>query len=227
MSSNNFRPPRQSQYLSTDRSRVAVHTPAHAPWRVFAAIIALLASAWAAAWSAETSSLVGTKLPETTLFTTDGKVTTAEALAGKPTVIAVFRGGWCPYCTKHLQQLQKAQDQLTEHGYQLLAVAPDSPENLATAAKKYDVAFSLLADTDFAFSNSVGLTFAVDEKTQKKYKGYGIPLLEDKELGSAALPEPALIIVDATGHIAYFHKNVDYKKRITPKTVLAEIDKLK
>ena len=162
---------------------------------------------------------VGTALPDATLANSDGALQLKSLTKDQATIIAVFRGGWCPYCTKHLQELESMQAELNSQGYNIIAIAPDTAENLAQAAKKFNVTFPVLADTDFAFSNATGLTFALDAKTLKKYHGYGIPLQNDPTTSAPSLPEPALIITAADGTIRYFHRNENFKQRMAPEDI--------
>ncbi len=69
----------------------------------------------------------GQKVSEVTLKGLDGKdVTLASLHSEKPLVIVFFRGGWCPFCNKHNQQLIKIYPQLKEKGFELIGISPDS-----------------------------------------------------------------------------------------------------
>jgi peroxiredoxin len=74
----------------------------------------------------------GARMPaDTRVLTVDGRpFDLSAAVAGKPTVLIFYRGGWCPYCNAHLRELQKSVGALRQMGYQLLAVSADTPEAL-------------------------------------------------------------------------------------------------
>src|SRR5262245_9715985 len=75
--------------------------------------------------------LVGETIPVATLPDAQNKPTDLQALiAKKPTILVFYRGGWCPYCNKQLAGLQQIEKDLTDMGYQLIAVSTDSPDNL-------------------------------------------------------------------------------------------------
>lgn len=59
---------------------------------------------------AATPLTVGASAPvAVTMRTPAGTVTTLEAVhAGQPTAVIFYRGGWCPYCTRHLAGLGPA-----------------------------------------------------------------------------------------------------------------------
>ncbi len=79
----------------------------------------------------------GAKVPILTLNAVDGKKYDLNAaVAKKPTVLIFYRGGWCPYCMRQLSGLQGIVHELADAGYQLLAVSPDKPEELALVRKR-------------------------------------------------------------------------------------------
>ena len=74
----------------------------------------------------------GEKAPAATLRNPEGKeIDLAAKYAQKPTVLIFYRGGWCPYCNAHLGQIATAEPELLRMGYQVLAISPDRPEELA------------------------------------------------------------------------------------------------
>ena len=76
--------------------------------------------------------LPGLIIPDAALKNTNGEpVSMTQLINKKPTVLVVYRGGWCPYCSKQLANIQKVEQQLTEKGFQIIAVSPDSPEKLS------------------------------------------------------------------------------------------------
>lgn len=49
---------------------------------------------------------VNEQAPNPTLRTVEGKTVPLEQLRGTtPTLVVFYRGGWCPYCTRHLSAL--------------------------------------------------------------------------------------------------------------------------
>lgn len=103
--------------------------------------VLLSASAQIAETDGATKSLGnGVKAPTAKLVSNDGTGTSlAELAAETPVVVVFYRGHWCPLCMSHLKQLESAKDDIKAAGYQLIAVAPDSPEQIAKTQRKFDI----------------------------------------------------------------------------------------
>ena len=119
----------------------------------------------------------GEKAPTAKLRGPDGQsVDLAAKYALKPTVLIFYRGGWCPYCNTHLGQIATAEPELLRMGYQVLAISPDRPEELAKTLDEQELTYELLSDSDVALARAFGLVFHVDDPTVEKYRGFGIDL---------------------------------------------------
>jgi peroxiredoxin len=91
----------------------------------------------------------GQKVPEVTLRGLDGTdVSLASLHQNKPLIIVFFRGGWCPICTKHTQQLIKIYPELTENGFELIGVSPDSVASTKANIDKSSIPFPLYSDSE-------------------------------------------------------------------------------
>jgi len=164
---------------------------------------------------------VGEKAPTATLRGPDGRsVDLAAKYAQKPTVLIFYRGGWCPYCNTHLGQIATAEPELLRMGYQVLAISPDRPEELAKTLDKQELTYELLSDSDVALARAFGLIFHVDDPTVEKYQGFGIDLEQASGRDHHMLPVPAVYIVDQAGVIRFAHWNPDYKTRLAPEVLL-------
>lgn len=165
---------------------------------------------------------IGERMPSLTLRTVDGeKFNLNDALRRQPTVLIVYRGGWCPYCNMHLSKLRKIETRLVELGYQLLAISPDRPEKLRETISKQKVHYTLLSDSKAEAAMALGLAFRVDEATRKKYVEYGIDLKDASGEEHSILPVPAVIVVDREEKVRFIRANPDYKQRMPPEQVLA------
>jgi peroxiredoxin len=157
----------------------------------------------------------GQTIPAVTLATVDGKGFALQAETAKqPTIIIFYRGGWCPYCNRHLSDVQKVEKDLLALGYRILAISPDTTEALRGTAEKDQLTYTLLSDADMKATDTFGLAFRLDDATVEKYKGYGIKLTAQHD-GHYWLPVPAVYIVGKDGRIAYAHWNPDYKVRLS------------
>lgn len=189
-------------------------------------LLTLLSSATLAltARAADATPLAaGATVPAVNLHTDAGAaVGLRDALGGKPTVLIFYRGGWCPFCTRHLAALGEAQPALTAAGYQLLAISPDRPEKLRAKPSHEHLPFTLYSDSKMHAAQAFGITFKVEDALVAKYKeSYGIDLEGDSGETHHLLPHPAVFIVDAGGTIRYAHVNPDYKVRMSPEEIIA------
>jgi peroxiredoxin len=131
----------------------------------------------------------GRKMPSVKLKTPEGAAFDLNAFVQKqPVVLIFYRGGWCPYCNVHLQELMEADPQLRTLGYQILAVSPDKPQKLAESQEKHHLTYQLLSDPAMQAAKAFGVAFQVDEKTAKKYKETRIALPEGSAENQYLLP---------------------------------------
>lgn len=191
-----------------------------------AAALLLAATATAAPLAQSAADItppaIGSAVPAATAHAPDGSLVQLSALlAARPTILIFYRGGWCPYCQRHLTALGETEAKLRELGYQLLAFSPERPATLARGEAVPGI--KLFSDREMQVSAAFGLAFRVDEKTRQAYAGYGIDLAPiPGEPGDGRwLPVPAVIIVDARGRVRFVHADADYKRRLAPEDLLA------
>lgn len=163
----------------------------------------------------------GNQAPDAKVVTLDGKPAELKTLlAGKATVLIFYRGGWCPYCNLHLQDLRNAEAGLLKLGYQLIALSPDRPIELRKTAAKHKLAYTLLSDSDMDAARAFGIAFTVDKQTLAQYKVYGVDLQRASGRDHHELPVPSVFIVDREGVVMYIHSEPDYKVRLTAEELL-------
>ncbi|NIA01082.1 redoxin domain-containing protein, partial [Massilia sp. CCM 8734] len=86
-------------------------------------------------------------------------VSLSDVVSKKKTVLVFYRGGWCPYCNLHLSALAEAEKQILDLGYQIVAISPDSPENLRSTAEIDKVQYMLLSDANGVLIKEFGIAF--------------------------------------------------------------------
>lgn len=143
-----------------------------------------------------------------------------QALKKGPVVMLFYRGQWCPFCNKQLSHFSDSLQMLTAKGATILAVTPETGENVKKTIEKTKASFPVLEDAGMAIMKMYKVNFAVDENTISKYKGYGIDF--DKANGSngANLPVPATYIIGKDGIVKYVFFNKDYRKRASVQEIL-------
>jgi peroxiredoxin len=165
--------------------------------------------------------LIGEKIPDVALKATNGSNQQLHNIFGqKPTVLLFYRGGWCPYCNAHLAEIRDAESEVLKLGYQIVAVSPDSPENLQATDEKHNLAYSLYSDADGELIKAIGIAF----KAPEKYAG----MLSEKSDGQnkGFLPVPAVFIVDTSGNIQFEYINPNFKTRLSAGMLLAVLKEL-
>lgn len=166
--------------------------------------------------------LTGTSIPNTTVTTVDGeKIELMSLISEHPTVLIFYRGGWCPYCNRHLAELQQAHSRLRVMGYQILAISPDKAELLNESIQEHDISYTLLSDSNMETIKAFGLAFKLDDETFQRYKKNGMDLETRSGYQHHLLPAPAVFLVNPDGIITFQYVNPDYKTRIKSKVLLA------
>lgn len=134
-----------------------------------------------------------------------------KAVAEKPTILIFYRGGWCPYCTRQLSQIQDIVPELEKTGYQIIAISTDAPGGLMKSVNKGKLNYTLLSDADLSGSKQFGIAYKAPKNKcdllSKTTGGKNIELL---------LPVPSVFILDKTGIIHFEYINPDFKQRLSP-----------
>jgi peroxiredoxin len=138
----------------------------------------------------------------------------------KPTILVFYRGGWCPYCNRHMAALKEVEPDLLKLGYSLVFVSPDKPELLYGSLKDPTVPYTLLSDSTMEAARAYRVAFHVDDAGLAQYKAFGVDLEAASGQTHHLLPVPAVFIIDRAGVIRFVHANPDFTTRIEPKELL-------
>jgi len=164
-----------------------------------------------------------TEIPEAMVYSQDGESVDLKTYVGKRKVVMVFyRGGWCPYCTRHLSALQEVKDDMDKLGFELIAITPDHFDRLDSSVKRSGNGdYKLFSDKDIQAINAFGIGWKVEESLYAKYKDkYNLDLEWWSNAKHHVLPVPAVFIVN-NGKIQYQHVDPKYSQRLSPKLLLA------
>ncbi len=141
---------------------------------------------------------IGQKIPDNTSLTSiEGKKTSLkDALGIKPTILVFYRGGWCPYCVRHLSALQESKQQIDSLGYQIVAITPDQFDQLVISDTSSKADFTLYSDASAENIKAFGLDWKVSDELYTKYKDqYGMDLEAWSGEKHHTLPVPAVFII--------------------------------
>jgi peroxiredoxin Q/BCP len=127
----------------------------------------------------------GDKAPDFAATDAEGRTVRLKDLRGKKVVLYFYPRDDTPGCTKEACSFRDSFARFKKRGIQVLGVSLDSETSHQKFARKFDLPFRLLADTDRAISESYGtygekkfmgrtymgvhrMTFLIDEKGKIK-----------------------------------------------------------
>lgn len=166
--------------------------------------------------------LIGERFPDYTLKSlSDAPISVYAVFKEKPSVVIFYRGGWCPFCNVQLADLQTIEKDILNLGYQIIAISPDSPENLRASIDKNKLNYRLYSDATMQLAQQAGIAFSVSEAMADRLK------TSSGGLNPGWLPVPSVFVLNIDGEILFEYINPDYKKRIKGSLLLAVLKELK
>lgn len=168
---------------------------------------------------------VGTA-PDPELIDAHGRPTTLTAArGGRAAVVVFYRGSWCPYCNIALRTYQaQLLPQLRERGIELVAVSPQKPDGSLSTQETAELTFTVLSDPGNGFARTLGIVFAPADETRAAQRTLGLDLTAVNAEGSAELPMPTTLVLDAQGVVRWVDVHADYTTRSEVSDILAAVD---
>jgi len=140
----------------------------------------------------------GDQAPDFTLPDADGNEVSLSALRGQRVIIYFYPAAMTPGCTKQACDFRDSKADLSEAGFAVLGISPDSPAKLAKFRDRDGLTFPLLSDPDRKVLQAYG---AYGEKMMYGKKSVGV-IRSTFVVGADGKIEQALYGVKATGHVA-------------------------
>lgn len=169
-----------------------------------------------------TPLIIGKKIPNLTLKLSDNTdVNISDLLKKKKTVLVFYRGGWCPYCNIHLQALADAEKEILDLGYQIIAVSPDSPENLKVTEEDDKIKYTLVSDSKGALIKAMGIAFEAPDNRKS------VIYIKSNGLNTNFLPVPSVFVVNRESTILFEYVSPDYKRRLKTEILIPVLKNLK
>lgn len=190
---------------------------------IFTLLVISLSASAQVAGSAEKISplLIGEIIPDLLVRAPDGSEhSMLTILSQKPTVILFYRGGWCPYCNAHLSEIRKAESEIIKSGYQIIAISPDSPDNLVVTSEKDELNYLLYSDSGGALIKALGIAFEAPERNVEKLLRYS------DGANTGMLLVPSVFVTDPKGVILFEYINPNYKTRMSAPLLIAVLQNL-
>jgi peroxiredoxin len=171
---------------------------------------------------------IGTVLPDAELLDPRGMATTLYAAAGdSPSVLVFYRGAWCPsgHITLSTYQEQLL-PQLAERGINLVAISPQRPDGSLTMQQKHGLAFAVVSDSGNTIAGALGLLTQPPGECRAAQLQLGLDLTSVNADGTATLPRPATVILDADRTVRWIDVPPGYGTRPEPQRILSALDHL-
>ena len=83
-------------------------------------------------------------------------------------IILFFRGAWCNYCKKQLQDIQNHIDDLKKLNIRFVAISSDSKMNSSILKTFLNLSFPVLSDSDFTIIDAFNLRVMYKDKEVSK-----------------------------------------------------------
>ena len=169
---------------------------------------------------------LGVPIPDAELLDAHGAKTTLYAeLAGRPAVIVLYRGAWCPYCNLTLRTYQQELlPRVLERGAVLLAVSPQKSDGSLSMQEKNALEFPVLSDPGNAIARALGVLTAPSAEVLAAQREHGLDLTETNADGSPELPMPTTVVLDAARRLRWLDVHPDYTTRSEPDAILEALE---
>ena len=168
---------------------------------------------------------VGDRAPDFTGYDQKGKqVELKKLLEQGPMILFFYRGKWCPVCSRYLNNYQDSLKVLTDQGFNVVAITPESIENVAQTVKLHNLTFTVIYDCQEKIMKDYEVMFNVTKAYQDKIQSsFSIDIANNNGRDSARLPVPATYIINKEGIIVAVQFDPDFKNRATVKWMLKNL----
>lgn len=162
-------------------------------------------------------------IPDVEVLDQNGETVNLKQYIGdRPVVVVFYRGGWCPYCMRHLAALQDIHGKIKKMGFELIAITPDDFIHFDTTyAKSGGIDYQLFSDKNINAISAFGIGWKIDNELYLKYRNeYHM----DTEWWTSSihhvLPVPAVFVIK-DGMVQYQHVDPKYSQRLSPEILLS------
>lgn len=169
----------------------------------------------------------GDKAPDFTGYDQTGKqVELKKILQQGPVILFFYRGNWCPLCNKYLSSYQDSLKVLTDQGFNVVGITPESIENVENTVKLHNLTFTVIYDCQEKIMKDYDLMFNVTKAYQEKILSkFSVDIAKFNGREVAHLPVPATYIINKDGIIVAVQFDPDYKNRASVQWMLKNLGK--
>lgn len=161
------------------------------------------------------------KAPLFEAYNEDSELVSLEQLLKQgPVVVVFYRGQWCPYCNRHMSDLQDSLSLITDMGASLVAITPEKNEEIGKTIRKSGASFSIVWDEGHRIMDAYGVTFTSPAFNNTLHRIAGININKASGNDDRVLPVPATYIIAPDGRIIGRHFDRDYTVRMPVKEIV-------
>jgi peroxiredoxin len=170
----------------------------------------------------------GAPFPDPELIDAKGQAISIGAVRdGRPAVVVLYRGAWCPYCNLALRIYeQQLLPQLDARGIPLIAISPQKPDGSLSMQETNDLSFAVLSDPGNQIASALGILTEPIAASREAQRKLGLDLTEVNADGTAALPMPTVALLDGDGVLRWLEVRPNYTSRTEPAEILAALTAL-
>jgi peroxiredoxin len=167
----------------------------------------------------------GDKAPFFTGYDQAGKTVDLKMLLEKgPVVLFFYRGIWCPVCSRYLNNYQDSLNIITDQGFNVVAITPESIEYVEQTVKMHKIMFTVIYDCQEKIMNDYDVMFSVTKAYQDRIlTSLSTDIAKNNGHDPAHLPVPATYIINKQGIITAVQFDPDYQKRASVKWMLQNL----
>ena len=159
----------------------------------------------------------GDKAPDFAGYDQKGNhVQSKKILESGPIVLFFYRGKWSQTCSKYLDDYQDSIHILKDMGVNVVAVTPESIENVEQTVNLHNLTFTVIYDCQEQIMKDYDVMFNVTKDYQEMIlSNLSINIAVNNGRDVPRLPVPATYIINREGIIVAVHFDPDYRNRAT------------
>jgi peroxiredoxin len=167
----------------------------------------------------------GDKAPDFTGYDQTGKMVESKKLLEKgPLILFFYRGKWCPVCSRYLSSYQDSLNLITDQGVSLVAITPESIENVELTVKLNNLSYTVIYDCQEKIMKDYDVMFNVTKAYQDKVlESHSTDIAKNNGRDAARLPVPATYIINRQGYIVAVQFDPDFHNRASVKWMLKNL----
>ena len=167
----------------------------------------------------------GDKAPDFSGYDQQGsRVQSKKILESGPIVLFFYLGKWSSDCSKYLNNYQDSLDILTGMGVNLVAVTPESIENVEQTVNLHNLKFTVIYDCQEQIMKDYDVMFDVARAYQDSVLQHiSVDIAKNNGRDVAHLPVPATYIINRDGTIVAVYFNQDFHERASVKWMIKNI----